>query len=84
MPATSGAPSANSSFSENDLLRMQVANNIGNAGDEQIMRMMMIEHIVVSVPAGTEIYLVFAKSQSIPAACETPAQVENASLPSNP
>jgi len=32
-----GAPNANSAFSEDDLLRMQVANNIGNAGDEQIM-----------------------------------------------
>jgi len=57
-----GAPSVNSSFSEDDLMRMQVANNIGNAGDEQIMRMLTLEHIVVSVPAGTEIYLVFEKS----------------------
>jgi Bacterial conjugation TrbI-like protein len=57
-----GAPSANSSFSENDLLRMQVANNIGNAGDEQIMQMLTMEHIVVSVSAGTEIYVVFEKS----------------------
>lgn len=43
-------------------MRMQVANNIGNAGDEQIMRMLTLEHIVVSVPAGTEIYLVFDKA----------------------
>jgi hypothetical protein len=57
-----GAPSVNSSFNEDDLMRMQVANNIGNAGDEQIMRMLTLEHIVVSVPAGTEIYLVFEKS----------------------
>ena len=57
-----GAPSVNSSFSEDDLMRMQVANNIGNAGDEQIMRMLTLEHIVVSVPAGTEIYLVFEKA----------------------
>ncbi|MGA8044342.1 MAG: hypothetical protein WCA37_16215 [Terracidiphilus sp.] len=54
-----GAPSVNSSFSEGNRMRMQVANNIGNAGDEQIMRMLTWEHIVVSVPAGTEIYLVF-------------------------
>jgi hypothetical protein len=79
-----GAPSGNSAFSENDMLRMRLADNIGNAGDEQIMRMMTIEHIVVSVPAGTEIYLVFAKSQSVPASHETPGQVESASLPSNP
>jgi hypothetical protein len=57
-----GAPSMNSSFSEDDLLRMQVANNIGNAGDEQIMQMLTLEHIVVSVPAGTEIYIVFETS----------------------
>src|SRR5215469_9500434 len=57
-----GAPNANSGFSENDLMRMQVANNIGNAGDEQIMQMLTMEHIVVSVPAGTEVYVVFEKS----------------------
>jgi hypothetical protein len=57
-----GAPNANSAFSEGDLLRMQVANNIGNAGDEQIMQMLTMEHIVVSVSAGTEIYVVFEKS----------------------
>ncbi len=57
-----GAPSVNSSFSEGDLMRMQVANNIGNAGDEQIMKMLTLEHIVVSVPAGTEVYIVFEKS----------------------
>ena len=58
-----GAPSANGAVSENDLLRMRVADNIGNAGDEQIMRMMTMQHIVVSVPAGTEIYVIFEKSQ---------------------
>jgi len=56
-----GAPNANSAFSEDDLLRMQIANNIGNAGDEQIIRMLTLEHIVVSVSAGTEIYVVFEK-----------------------
>ena len=79
-----GAPSGNSAFSENDMLRMRLTDNVGNAGDEQIMRMMTMQHIVVSVPAGTEIYLVFAKSQSVPSAHEPPAQAENASLPSNP
>lgn len=57
-----GAPNANSAFSEDDLPRMQVANYIGNAGDEQIMQMLTMEHIVVSVPAGTEVYVVFEKS----------------------
>ena len=57
-----GAPSANSAFSEDDLIRMRIADNIGNASDEQIMEMMTMQHIVVSVPAGTEIYLIFEKS----------------------
>jgi hypothetical protein len=68
-----GAPSGNSTFSENDMLRMRMADNIGNAGDEQIMRLLTIQHIVVSVPAGTEIYLVFAKSQSVPPTHESTA-----------
>jgi hypothetical protein len=76
-----GAPSANSAFSENDMLRMRLADNIGNAGDEQIMRMLTMQHVVVSVPAGTEIYLIFAKSQSVPASRENPPKVESASLP---
>ena len=59
-----GAPSASSAFSENDLLRMRMADNIGNASDEQIMRMMTMQHIVVSVPAGTEIYVIFAKAST--------------------
>jgi hypothetical protein len=42
---------------------MRVADNMGNAGDEQIMRMMTMQHIVVSVPAGAEIYVIFEKSQ---------------------
>jgi hypothetical protein len=36
---------------------------MGNASDEQIMRMMTMQHIVVSVPAGTEIYVIFEKPQ---------------------
>jgi hypothetical protein len=76
-----GAPSANSAFSENDMLRMRLADNIGNAGDEQIMRMLTMQHVVVSVPAGTEIYLIFAKSQSLPASHETSPKVETTSVP---
>jgi len=76
-----GAPSVNSSFSEGDLMRMQVANNIGNAGDEQIMRMLTVEHIVVSVPAGTEIYLVFEKAAAANARDRAKAiQIPNAGI----
>jgi len=63
-----GAPSANGAFSEDDLLRMRIADNMGNASDQQIMQMMTMQHIVVSVPAGTEIYVIFEKSQQADAA----------------
>jgi len=76
-----GTPSVNSSFSEDDLMRMQVANNIGNAGDEQIMRMLTLEHIVVSVPAGTEIYLVFEEAAAANAQnSDKTGQVPHASM----
>ena len=62
-------------------MRMQVANNIGNAGDEQIMRMLTLEHIVVSVPAGTEIYLVFEKAAATNVLnSETPIQTPRAGM----
>ena len=79
-----GAPSGNSTLSEDDLLRMRIADNIGNASDEQIMRTLTTQHIVVSVPAGTEIYLVFAKSpQGVPGAShETPVDTAAAAVAS--
>jgi hypothetical protein len=76
-----GAPSANSAFSENDMIRMRLADNIGNASDEQIMRTLTMQHIVVSISAGTEIYLIFATSQSVPGSHENPLKAESASLP---
>jgi len=48
---------------------------------EQTMRMLTMQHIVVSVPAGAEIYLIFAKSQALPASHETSPKVETTSLP---
>jgi Bacterial conjugation TrbI-like protein/Phage integrase family len=63
-----GAPSANGAFGEDDLLRVRMADNIGNASDQEIMQMMTMQHIVVSVPAGTEIYVIFEKSQQPDAA----------------
>jgi hypothetical protein len=58
-----GQPNANSAFSEDDLIRMRLSENIGNASDQQIMQMMTMQHVVVSVPAGTAIYVIFEKSE---------------------
>jgi hypothetical protein len=60
-----GQGSVNGAYSESDMMRERAAENIGNAGDAQVMSLMTTQHIVVSVPAGTEIYLVFMKPQKI-------------------
>ena len=54
--------SVNSSISEADLLRAQVANNVGRAGDEEVMQLSMQSHPIVTLAAGTKIYVVFEKS----------------------
>ena len=67
-----GQGSVNGAYSESDMMRERAAENIGNAGDAQVMSLMTTQHIVVSVPAGTEIYLVFMKPQKInPTAAQT-------------
>jgi hypothetical protein len=57
---TSGA------FSEDDMLRERLAENIGTAGDSEVMSLNANSHVVVSVPAGTEIYVVFTKHEQTP------------------
>ncbi len=51
-------------FSEDDLIRERIAQNAGNAGDTEIMNMAVTGHIMVSVPAGTPIYIVFTKREA--------------------
>jgi len=57
---TSGA------FSEDDMLRERLAENIGTAGDSAIMNLNANNRIVVSVPADTKIYVVFTKHEQTP------------------
>jgi hypothetical protein len=52
-----------SSFSENDLIRERLAENIGTAGDSDIMSMAINSRVVVSTPADTKIYVVFTKHE---------------------
>ena len=68
-------------LSEGDMLRERVSNNIGRASDEQISRLVLTEHLVVTIPAGTSIYVVLeqtAKSNS-----ESSGASSNMSRPSN-
>jgi hypothetical protein len=57
-----GRGSLNQPLSEGDLLRERVSNNIGQAADQSIANWVNTEHVMVSVPAGTEIYVVLQKS----------------------
>jgi hypothetical protein len=57
---TSGA------FSEDDMLRERLAENIGTAGDSEVMSLNANSRVVVSVPADTKIYVVFTKHERSP------------------
>ncbi len=67
-----GQGSVNGAVSESDLIRQRAAENIGSGADSQVMSLMTTQHIVVSVPAGTEIYLIFTKPQRV-----NPATAQN-------
>lgn len=53
-------------FSEDDMLRERVAENIGQAGDSELMGLNANSRIVVSVPANTKIYIVFSRGENHP------------------
>ena len=62
-----GRGSLNQPLSESDLIRERVSNNIGQASDEQVSRLAVTSRIVVSVSAGTPIYVVLEQSsKSVP------------------
>jgi hypothetical protein len=54
---------SNAAFSEDDMLRERVAENIGTAGDSEVMNLNANSRVVVSVPADTKIYIVFTKRE---------------------
>jgi type IV secretory pathway VirB10-like protein len=54
---------SNAAFSEDDMLRERVAENIGTAGDSEVMNLNANSRVVVSVPADTKIYIVFTKHE---------------------
>lgn len=60
-----GQGNVNGAVSESDMMLQRAAENMGSGADAQVMNMMVTEHIVVSVPAGTEIYLIFTKPQKV-------------------
>lgn len=63
-----GRGNLNQPLSESDLVRERVSNNIGEAGDEQISRMAVTQHIVVTISADTPIYVVLVQTPKSTAA----------------
>jgi hypothetical protein len=63
-----GRGNLNQPLSESDLVRERVSNNIGEAGDEQISRMAVTQHIVVTILANTPIYVVLVQTPKSKAA----------------
>jgi Bacterial conjugation TrbI-like protein len=59
-----GRSSLNQPLSEGDLLRERAADNIAQASDEQIGRLAVTEHVIVSLSAQMEIYVVLSKPAS--------------------
>ena len=51
-------------LSEEDMLRERVSNNVGEASDEQVSRLALTEHVVVTILANTPIYVVLEKTAS--------------------
>ena len=60
-----GQSNVNGAISQGDLIRQRAADNIGTGADNEVANLQMTEHLVVSVPAGTEMYLIFIKSQRV-------------------
>lgn len=60
-----GQGSLNQPLSEWDLMRERLSNNIGEASDEEISRMAITSHIVVTVSAGTPIYVVLEQAPKV-------------------
>ena len=72
-----GRGSLNQPLSESDLMRERLGNNIGQASDEEISRLAITARVVVSVSAGTPIYVVLEQSsKSVPPARTSPAPLQ--------
>jgi hypothetical protein len=53
----------NGAYSESDMIRQRASENIGLAGDSELLTLNANAHITVSVPANTRIYIVWTTQQ---------------------
>jgi hypothetical protein len=56
-----GRSSLNQPLSGGDLLREKLSNNIAQSSDQEVAKLAITEHLVISVPADTEIYVILQK-----------------------
>ncbi len=61
------------------MIRERLSTNIGESADQEVTRLAITEHIVVSVPAGTPMYVVLDRSTKQASAAESPRNA-----PANP
>ena len=57
-----GQGSLNQPLSESDLMRERVSNNVGEAADEELSRLAITQHVVVTISADTPIYVVLEQA----------------------
>jgi hypothetical protein len=57
----------NGAYSESDMIRERAADNLGMAGDSQLMQLNSGSRLTVSVPANTKIYVVWTQHGKEPA-----------------
>jgi hypothetical protein len=57
-----GQGSLNQPLNESDLIRERVGSNIGEAGDEEVSRLALTQHLVVTISADTLIYVVLEQA----------------------
>jgi len=68
-----GRGGLNQPLSESDMLRERIGQNIGQASDQQLTSLAVTQHVVVSLPANTPIYLVLQQASRSLETRERPA-----------
>jgi hypothetical protein len=75
-----GQGSLNQPLSESDLMRERVSNNVGQAGDEEVSRLAITQHIVVTISADTPMYVLL---ETPPKTNQTSMQPSMRSVPTS-
>jgi type F conjugative transfer system protein TrbI len=57
-----GHGSLNEPLNESDLIRERISNDVGQASNEQFARLAVTSRVVVTIPAGDEVYVVLEQS----------------------